>query len=284
MWKSWQTVLAAKVKINFCLLGFCYFFTPHHPCPTEQHLIELWNINYFRLSVDLYLFKIITRYTVGSHGLSFSLFSCLLSGTSRIILLVMDSLETSAPSICSLLKSKSKSQSDPLGEWKSPLSSSLSLSPALSSCSSCTTTATGWDPASVTSVSATAPVTSISGSGGVREKECKLRQTYRQSVRQSQPVTAAQRKKFLIVFLTGHTTEDRHRQTDNRQTISVCETPKLTCVWYAGFANFSTYAAYNVKTCKFLAILFGKQAKCILQKLFLMKNWRKGKRWYKVQK
>ena len=221
MWKSWQTVLAAKVKINFCLLGFCYFFYP--PPPLSYWTTLNWVMEYKllqTLSTSLFVQNNDKIYPGQSWSLSLSLFSCLLSGTSRIILLVMDSLETSAPSICSLLKSKSKSQSDPLGEWKSPLSSSSSLSPALSSC---TTTATGWDPASVTSVSvvtgsATAPVTSISGSGGVREKECKLRQTYRQSVRQSQPVTAAQRKKFLIVFLTGHTTEDRHRQTD-RQTI-----------------------------------------------------------------
>ena len=221
MWKSWQTVLAAKVKINFCLLGFCYFFYP--PPPLSYWTRLNWVMEYKLLQT-----------------LSRSLF---VQNNYKIYPAVTVSLSLCSPASCqepvgsfcwwwtvwrhllpqSALFSNPNSQSDPLGEWKSPLSSSSSLSLALSSCSSCTTTATGWDPASVTSVSvvtgsATAPVTSISGSGGVREKECKLRQTYRQSVRQSQPVTAAQRKKFLIVFLTGHTTEDRHRQTD-RQTI-----------------------------------------------------------------
>ena len=31
IWNNWQTVLAANVKINFCLLDFCYFFWPPPP-------------------------------------------------------------------------------------------------------------------------------------------------------------------------------------------------------------------------------------------------------------
>ena len=116
------------------------------------------------LSSDtFYLFKIITRYTLGSHSLSLSLFSCLLSGTSR--------------------------------------------------------------------------------RSGVREMECSLRQTYSQSVRQSLPVTTAQRKKFLLVFLTGHTTEDRHRQTD-RQFLSA----KLQSLLASGTQGLPTfpYMVHNI--------------------------------------
>ena len=117
------------------------------------------------LSSDtFYLFKIITRYTLGSHSLSLSLFSCLLSGTSR--------------------------------------------------------------------------------RSGVREMECSLRQTYSQSVRQSLPVTTAQRKKFLLVFLTGHTTEDRHRQTIDRQFHNFC------------LRNFKAYLRLGRRVCQLFHIWY----------------------------
>ena len=111
----------SEIKLKYC---YCYY-----TCNLSRNIKD----NYFKQKwwwwfIDpcwsstytlTYFFKNQNNYKIfpGQSRSLPVLLSCLLSGTRRRSLLVMDSLETSAPSLCTLLKSKS--QSDPRGEWKS---------------------------------------------------------------------------------------------------------------------------------------------------------------------